>query len=135
METHGVPATGSSHRSFGIVFAVGLTLVGLFPLLGGGTPRGWALAVAGVVLATALLKPAWLAPFNQVWLRCGQGLQRIVHPVVMGVIYFAVVTPTGLVLRALGKDPLRLRRDPNAGSYWIHRDPPGPEPESMKNQF
>ena len=59
----------------------------------------------------------------------------MVNPLVMALIYFAVVTPTGLVMRALGKDPLRLKYDPDAQSYWIHRDPPGPERESMQNQF
>ena len=140
METHerlirDEPVAGGSDREFGIVFAVVFTVVGLFPLLGGGRPAGWAFVVAVAILATAFFKPGWLAPFNRVWLRFGRLLQRIVHPVVMGVIYFAVVTPTGLVMRALGKDLLRLRRDPNVESYWIHRDPPGPEPKSMKNQF
>ena len=59
----------------------------------------------------------------------------MVSPLIMAVIYFAVATPTGLVMRALGKDPLRLKHDPDARSYWIHRDPPGPERESMRNQF
>ena len=110
-------------------------VIGLFPLLGGGPPRGWAFGVAGAFLAVALVRPAWLAPFNRAWFKFGLLLQRVVNPLVMAVIYFAVVTPTGLVMRALGKDPLRLRYDPDAESYWIHRDPPGPERESMKNQF
>lgn len=83
----------------------------------------------------ALVRAAWLAPLNRLWFRFGLLLQRIAHPVVLAIIYFAVVTPTGLVLRALGKDPLRLRRDPDAATYWIRRDPPGPEPESMTRQF
>ena len=124
-----------SDRVFGIVFAVVFTAIGLFPLLRGASPRGWSLAVAGGFLAVALVKPTWLAPLNTLWFRFGLLLQRVVHPIVLAVIYFAVVTPTGLVMRALGKDPLRLRFDPDATSYWIPRDPPGPEPESMKHQF
>ena len=124
-----------SDRGFGIVFAVVFTAIGLFPLIRCEPPRGWSLAIAGAFLAVTLVKPAWLAPLNTLWFRFGLLLQRVVHPIVLAVIYFAVVTPTGLIMRALGKDPLRLRFDPDATSYWIPRDPPGPEPESMKNQF
>ena len=124
-----------SDRGFGIVFAVVFTAIGLLPLIRGEPPRGWSLAIAGAFLAVTLVKPAWLAPLNTLWFRFGLLLQRVVHPIVLAVIYFAVVTPTGLIMRALGKDPLRLRFDPDATSYWIPRDPPGPEPESMKNQF
>ena len=129
------PITGSSDRSFGVVITVALTAVGLFPLLNGEPPRWWSLAVAGVMLVVTLVRAELLSPFNRVWFRFGLFLHRIVNPVIMAVIYFAVVTPTGLIMRAVGKDPLRLRRDPNAESYWIHRTPPGPEPESMTNQF
>ncbi len=135
MEIDETTYPGGSDRGFGIVFAVVFTGVGGWPLLGGEPPRWWALAVAGVVLVTALVRADWLAPFNRVWTRVGLVLAHLVNPVVLAVIYVAVVTPTGLVMRALGKDPLRLRRDPRAASYWIHRDPPGPEPESMANQF
>ena len=129
------PITGSSDRSFGVVITIALTVIGLFPLLSGEPPRWWSLAVAGVILVVTLVRAELLAPFNRVWFRFGLFLHRIVNPVIMAVIYFAVVTPTGLIMRAVGKDPLRLRRDPNAESYWIHRTPPGPEPESMTNQF
>ena len=129
------PIAGSSDRSFGVVITIALTVVGLFPLRNGEPIRWWSLAVAGVILVVTLVRAELLAPFNRVWFRFGLFLHRIVNPVIMAVIYFAVVTPTGLIMRAVGKDPLRLRRDPNAESYWIHRTPPGPEPESMTNQF
>ena len=129
------PITGGSDRSFGVVITVVLTGIGLFPLLHGEPPRWWSLAVAGGLLVVTLVRAELLAPFNRVWFRFGLFLHRVVNPVIMAVIYFAVVTPTGLIMRAAGKDPLRLRRDPNAESYWIHRKPPGPEPESMTNQF
>ena len=140
METHerltgDEPGEGGSDRGFGIVFAFVFAAIGLFPQLGGGPPRGWALGVAATLLAVALAKPALLAPFNRVWFKFGLLLQRVVNPLVMALIYYAVVTPTGLVMRVFGKDPLRLKHDPDAGSYWIHRDPPGPERESMNNQF
>ena len=129
------PTTGGSDRSFGVVVTVVLTVVGVVPLLNGEPLRWWSLAVAGVMLVVTLVRAELLAPFNRVWFRFGLFLHRVVNPVIMAVIYFAVVTPTGLIMRAVGKDPLRLRRDPNAESYWIHRTPPGPEPESMTNQF
>jgi hypothetical protein len=67
--------------------------------------------------------------------KLGLLLSRIVTPVVMGVVFFAVVTPVALILRVLGKDPLRLKLDPTAATYWIDRIPPGPSPESIKDQF
>ncbi len=141
METHESltsrePVPGSSDRGFGIVFAIAFTVIGLFPLLDGGTSRYGSLVLAGVILAMALVKSEWLAPFNKVWFKIGLLLHRIVHPVVMALLFYAVVTPTGLIMRALGKDLLRLRYDRNTESYWIHRSPPrGPTPDSMKNQF
>ncbi len=125
----------NSNRAFGFVFVIAFGAIALFPLTGGEPPRFWALAAMALVLAAALITPDWLTPFNRAWLHVGQFLHRITSPLVIAVIYFAVVTPTGLVMRALGRDPLRLRRDPHAPSYWIRRDPPGPDPETMTNQF
>ena len=76
-----------------------------------------------------------LAPLNKWWTKLGVLLYRIVSPVVLGLLFYLTVTPIALLLRLLGKDPLRLRRDPDGASYWIDRTPPGPAPESMKNQF
>ena len=129
-----LPGIGSD-RTFGVVFATAFTVLALVPLLRGGAPRWWALAAAGVILAAALLRPGWLAPVNRVWFRVGRLLHRIVSQIILALLYYAVVTPTGLVIRALGRDPLRLRRDPRAKSYWIPRDPPGPEPATMRDQF
>ena len=124
-----------SERSFGFVFTVVFVAVGLYPLLAEAAPRWWALGVAAALAGIALLVPKLLGPPNRLWYRFGLLLQRIVHPVILAVVYFAVVTPTGLVMRALGKDPLRLQFDPSAASYWILRQPPGPAPDSMKYQF
>src|SRR5262245_19788885 len=78
---------------------------------------------------------AALAPLNKSWTKLGVLPYRIVSPVVMAFLFYVIVTPMGLLMRMLGKDTLRLRRDPDAASYWIHRTPLGPAPESMKNQF
>ena len=126
---------GSSDRSFGLVFTVVFALVGLWPVFFGNAARPWALGIAAVFLIVALARPALLAPLNTLWLKFGLLLSRVVNPIVIGLLFYSTVTPIGLVMRLLGKDPLRLRFEPAATSYWIERDPPGPPPESMKNQF
>lgn len=126
---------GSSDRSFGLVFA------GVFAVIGGiklwaGSSWSWPWLVAsGLMLSLALALPGVLAPANRLWLRFGLLLHRIVNPLVMGLLFFLTVTPLALVLRLMGKDLLRLRRDRSTPSYWIVRTPPGPSPDSMINQF
>jgi hypothetical protein len=129
------PVQGSSNRTLGLVFAAVFAIVGVLPLVFGGAVRLWSLAVAGVFLAIALAAPALLGPLNRLWTRFGLLLHRIVSPVVLGIMFFLVVTPIGLVMRALGKDLLRLRFDKGARSYWLDRTPPGPPPESLSDQF
>ncbi len=126
---------GSSDRSFGLVFAAFFALLGLLPMILGRAPRIWAFGVSGFFLLAALAFPSVLAPLNRIWLRLGLLLHRFVSPIALGVMFFLVITPMGLVMRAMGKDFLRLRLDPAAESYWIRREPPGPAPESLKNQF
>ena len=81
------------------------------------------------------MRPALLAPLNRLWTRFGALLHRVVSPIVLGFMFFVVITPMGLVRRMLVKDPLRLRFDRQAGSYWVPRQPPGPPPQSLTNQF
>jgi hypothetical protein len=81
------------------------------------------------------VKPVWLNPLTRYWTKLGVLMGRIVAPVVTAVLFYAVVTPTALLFRLLGKDPLRIRLEPGALSYWIERTPPGPAPETMTNQF
>jgi hypothetical protein len=126
---------GSSNRSFGFVFAIVFGIVGLLPLLSGGATRDWALVVAAVFAVTALALPAVLAPLNRIWLKLGLLLHRVVNPIMLGIMFFVVITPTGLIMRALGKDPLRLRFEGQADSYWIPRTPPGPPAGSLRDQF
>ena len=125
----------SSNRAFGIVFATVFALIGALPLLSGDGVRAWSLAIAAVFLALALALPSVLTGLNRIWLRFGLLLHRIVSPVVLGIMFFLVVTPTGFLMRLLGKDPLRLRYEENASTYWIDRTPPGPPPESFDRQF
>lgn len=128
-------AAGSSDRAFGIVFTVVFLVIGLLPLFFGGPPRLWSIAIAAIFGALALLRPALLAPLNRLWTKFGLLLHRIVSPLVLGIMFFVVITPMGLVMRAWGKDPLRLRFDRQARSYWVERQPPGPPPETINNQF
>jgi hypothetical protein len=122
-----------SERSFGLVFAAVFCVIGLWPLMGGHPVRIWSLAIAAVFLALAFARPAVLRPLNLLWFRFGLLLGRIVSPIVMALIFYVAVVPTGLIMKLLGKDILRLRFDPHAKTYWIVREN---EPEtSMKNQF
>ncbi|MBI4819216.1 MAG: hypothetical protein HY791_23290 [Deltaproteobacteria bacterium] len=127
--------TGGSNRSFGIVFFVFLSLVGGVPMLSGKEPRVWALILGVVFLLFAIAIPNALAPLNRLWTRFGALLQMIVSPIILGVLFFLVITPMGILIRALGHDLLRLEWDKNAKSYWIERRPPGPPPETMTRQF
>ncbi len=126
---------GSSDRSFGLVFAVVFAAIACWPLLDGGAPRWWALAVAAVLTSIALVRPAFLSAPNRWWLRFGILLGNIVGPIAMGILFYCIFTPFGLVMRLTGRDSLRTRFDPGAQSYWVPREPPGPPPDSLTNQF
>lgn len=124
-----------SDRSFGIVFAVVFTLIALFPLLHGGSIRLWALAIAAVFAVLAYLWPALLAPLNRLWFRFGLLLHKIVNPVVLGLMFFVIITPIAAITRLFGGKLLSLGYDKSLPSYWQRRAPPGPEPETIRNQF
>lgn len=125
----------SSDRSFGLVMSAALLVVGLWPLVSAGPMRLWVLVAALVLAAFALLAPRVLHRPNLLWAKLGLLLGKVVSPVVLGVLFFLVLAPFGFVMRALGKDPLRLTLDRDATTYWIERNPPGPAPGSMTDQF
>lgn len=125
----------SSERAFGLVFAAFFVLIGLFPLLRGRPMRLWAFPVAVIFLLAGLLLPAVLKPLNWFWMQLAVVLHKIMTHIVTGAMFFLIFTPIGLLMRAFGKDPLRVAYDPKSSSYWILREPPGPPPESMINQF
>lgn len=129
------PVRAGSDRTFGLVFAAVFALIAILPMLHGRAPHVWALVIGMAFLATALTRPALLHPLNRLWFRFGILLHRLVTPVVLGVLFYLVLTPTAAVMRVFGKDPLQRRFDPEAESYWIRREPPGPAPESMVDQF
>jgi hypothetical protein len=126
---------GSSDRTLGLVFGAVFLLVSLYPLAFGGGVRLWSLAIAVAFALIALVLPSLLGPLNRVWTRFGLLLHKITSPIVLGIMFFGVITPTGLLMRALGKDFLRLRRQSDAPTYWVDREPPGPKPDTLPNQF
>ena len=121
----------SSNRSFGIVFFVVFLLIALYPLTYGGEIRIWSLIISILFLILGLLNSKILAPLNKIWFKFGILLGRIVSPLIMGIIFFLVVTPIGFIMRLLGKDLLNLKYNKNK-SYWIEKN--GPK-SKMKNQF
>ncbi len=121
-----------SERGFGLVFFCFFLIVAAWPLVSGETPRLWALAVALIFVVLALVRPAVLTPLNKIWFQFGLLLGKIVTPVVMSLVFFLTVLPTGVIMRLLGKDLLNRKIDRSAPSYWVKReDPVG----SMRNQF
>ena len=131
--THDIKA--SSNRTFGWVFTAVFLITAIWPLLSGRSLRWWSLVVATVFLLITLIAPALLAVPNRLWLRFGVLLNRIISPIALAFLFYVVVTPLGALMRLFGKDSLRLRGGNEHESYWIKRDPPGPKPDSLNNQF
>jgi saxitoxin biosynthesis operon SxtJ-like protein len=129
------PVETASDRNFGFVFTIFFLLIGFLPLYKGRPVRFWAVGLSAIFVSATLLRPRLLQPLNRVWTQLGLLLGRIVNPIVMGLLFYLAVTPMAMILRLLGKDPLRLRPDPNARSYWIERRPPGPAPKTIERQF
>ncbi|MFL2769440.1 MAG: SxtJ family membrane protein [Rhodospirillaceae bacterium] len=125
----------ASNRSVGLVLAVFLGLVGVWPMLSGSNPNMWALGIASGLLVLGLALPRVLTPLAWAWLGIGRIMHFAVSPIVLGLMYLIAVIPTGLYVRLSGKDPLRLSQDPKTNSYWISREPPGPDPKSLRQQF
>lgn len=126
---------GSSDRGFGFVFTGFFALIAALRWWKGHDGAGWFAAAALAMLIVALVRPTLLAPLNRLWTKLALILSKIMNPVIMGVLFFLVVAPIGLMMRVFGKRPLALAFDPAAKSYWIERTPPAPLPGSMKNQF
>ena len=121
-----------SNRSFGIVFFVVFLLIALYPLSNLGEIRVWSLIISLIFLFLGLLNSKILSPLNKIWFKFGIILGKIISPLVMGIIFFLVVTPIGLLMRLFKKDVLSLKFDKNNRTYWIEKN--GPK-SKMKNQF
>ena len=120
-----------SNRSFGIVFFIFFLIVGTYPIFFQGELRIWSLIVSIIFLLLGIINSRFLSPLNLLWFKFGMLLGRIVSPIVMGLVFFLVVTPTGLIMRILNKNLLRLKKK-NIKTYWIERSS---IKSDMKNQF
>jgi hypothetical protein len=121
----------SSNKSFGLVFFIFFIIVSIYPLKTGGELRYWSLILSFIFLVLGLLNSSVLSPLNKVWFRFGLLLGSIVSPIVMGIIFFGVITPISLIMKFLRKDLLNLKNN-NNNTYWIEKN--GPK-STMKNQF
>jgi len=120
-----------SNKSFGIVFFVVFLLISLYPLLNNESIRLWSLVISIIFLILGVLNSKILTPLNKIWFKFGIFLGKIISPIIMGFIFFLVVTPTGIIMKLLGKDLLNLKYS-DVQSYWIEKN--GPK-SKMKNQF
>lgn len=123
-----------SDRTFGWVMAGAFALLSLLNGWHHGRLWPWTLFVAVLFHLAAWIRPSLLHPLNRLWMKLGLLLHKVVNPIIMGLIFYGTIWPTGLVMRWRGKDLLRLKREPDAESYWITRVP-GPAPETMRDQF
>ena len=121
----------SSNRSFGIVFFVVFLLIGIWPILDNGELRYWSILISLIFLILGAFNSKYLTPFNKIWFRFGIFLGNFIAPIVMGLIYFTVVTPTGFIMKLLRKDLINLKKNTNK-TYWIEKSD---KRTSMTNQF
>ena len=120
-----------TNKSFGIVFFLFFLIVSLFPLFKNENIRVWSLIIAIIFLVFGLLNSKVLTPLNKIWFKFGILLGSFVSPIIMGIVFFVIVTPTSIIMRVLGKNLLNLKKG-NKKTYWIERS----KIESkMKNQF
>jgi len=122
----------NSEKSFGVVFSIVFLIIALYPITNSEDIHLWAIIISAVFLLLAFVAPQVLELPNKLWFKFGMLLGSIIAPVVMALVYFITVVPTGLIMRLLGKDLLKQKLDKNAKSYWIKRSEPI---GSMKNQF
>ena len=120
-----------SNKSFGIVFFIVFLIISIYPMLGGDSLRLWSLAISIIFLILGLLNSKILSPLNKLWFKLGIFLGKIISPIIMGIIFFFVVTPIGYLTRLFKKDVLSLKFNGNK-SYWVKKN--GPK-SKMKNQF
>ena len=120
-----------NNRGFGLLFFIVFLLIGLWPLLKGDNPRIYFFPIAFLFLVLGIINSKILTPLNKLWFKFGILLGNIISPIVMGVVFFLVVTPTGLVMRIFRKDILKLKKNSN-DTYWINKDNTN---SSMRNQF
>ena len=120
-----------ANRNFGIVFFVVFLTISLWPLFNGNEIRVWSLVISLIFLILGILNSKILTPLNKAWLRFGIFLGNFISPIVMGIVFFLVVTPIGILMKLFRKDLINLKRN-NKHSYWIDRPK---TKNNMKKQF
>ena len=120
-----------SNRNFGVVFFIVFLIIALWPLLKQNEIRIWSLIISFIFFVLGLINSKLLTPLNKLWFKFGILLGNIIAPIIMGIVFFFVVTPTGLIMRFFRKDILKLKKN-TSDSYWINKDDTN---SSMKNQF
>ena len=120
-----------TNRNFGIVFFVVFLIIAIWPILNENDIRLWSLIISLIFLILGIANSKLLTPLNKIWFKFGIFLGNFIAPIVMGIVYFMVVTPTGLIMKMLGKDLLNLKRN-NKNTYWIEKDNSN---NNLKNQF
>ena len=120
-----------SNKSFGIVFFFVFLIVGIYPILKGNEPHYWSIIISVIFLILGLLNSIYLTPLNKLWFKFGILLGQIISPIVMGIVFFIVVTPIALFMKILNKDVLNLNKN-NKKTYWIEYKN---KSSKMKNQF
>ena len=121
----------SSNKSFGIVFSAVFFIISIWPLLDGGQIRYWSIIISIIFLVLGILNSKLLTPLNKIWFKFGLLLGNIISPIVMGLVFFLVVFPTGIIMKLLGKDLLNLKKSKQK-TYWIQKNN---QNSRMKNQF
>ena len=124
-----------SNYSLGLLFVAVFALVGSYVWWRGGSLHPWWFGLSASTLLVTLVAPGLLAPLNRAWMRLASILNTIVSPIVLGIMFFGVFAPIGIVMRLAGRDAMRRRLDLRARTYWQERDPPGPDPSGLPNQF
>ena len=120
-----------SNRNFGIVFSIVFLIIAIWPILNQNEIRIWSIIISFIFLILGLINSKFLSPLNKAWFKFGLILGSVIAPIVMGIVFFFVVTPTGLIMKALGKDILALKRNKN-NTYWLEKDNSN---NNLKNQF
>ena len=120
-----------SNKSFGIVFFIVFLIIAFWPLLNSNEINYWSLAISIIFLILGLANSKILTPLNKIWFKFGILLGNVVGPIVMGIIFFLIVTPTSIIMKILGKDLLHLKKN-NNDSYWIEKNNLN---SNMKNQY
>ena len=122
----------SSNRNFGLVFFILFLILGFWPIINGGEIKIWLVVISLIFLVLGMMKSKLLTPLNKLWFKFGMILGAIVAPVVMGAVFFLVVTPIGIVMKTMGKDLINKKYNKKKETYWITRRT---SIGSMKRQF